>query len=182
MAAGGHVRLFLSAAVTGLFVAAAAAQVPIPDDYRMEHYRAPTPGVLPGATVLDSAQAQKLASDGKTWLVFVESAERSSAPPRSWLASPKTVIPGSVWLPNVGRGAPETDEIAYFKRQLDDMRAQKPDAGFLFYCYIDCWVSWNAARRALRLGYSPVYWYPEGIDGWLLEGLPVERIGPTGQP
>jgi PQQ-dependent catabolism-associated CXXCW motif protein len=160
----------------------AAAEVPIPDDYRMEHYRAPTPGDLPGATVVDSAQAQKLASDGKTWLVFVESTERSSAPPRGWLASPKTVIPGSIWLPNVGKGAPEADEIAYFKRQLDDMRGQKPDAGFLFYCYIDCWVSWNAARRALRSGYGPVYWYPEGIDGWLLEDLPVERIGPTGQP
>lgn len=174
------------AAVFTLFLAAAApaaAQVAVPDDYRMDHYRAPTPAELPGGTVVDLERTQKLIADEKVWLVFVESALRAAEPPRSWLAAaPKAVIPGSVWLPNVGKGAPEADEIAYFKIRLDAMRAERPESGFLFYCYIDCWVSWNAARRAVRLGYAPVYWYPDGVDGWMLEGLPTERINPAGQP
>lgn len=165
------------------FISRAAAQVPIPDDYRMDHYRSPTPKALPGAAVVDLAQTQKLLADGAAWPVFVEIVARAAEPPRDWLiGAAKTVIPGSVWLPNVGKGAPEPDEIVYFQTQLNRLRAERPGAGFLFYCYVDCWVSWNAARRALRLGYGPVYWYPDGVDGWSLEDLPTEKALPTGRP
>jgi rhodanese-related sulfurtransferase len=27
-------------------------------------------------------------------------------------------------------------------------------------------MSWNAAKRALELGYANIIWYPEGADGW----------------
>lgn len=161
----------------------AAAQVPVPDDYRMDHYRSPTPRELPGATVVGFAETRRLIDAGAVWLLFVESAARAADPPRPWLvAAPKVVIPGSIWLPNVGKGAPEPDEIVYFQTQLTALKARRPDVGFLFYCYVDCWVSWNAARRALRLGYGPVYWYPDGVDGWILEDQPTERIYPAGRP
>lgn len=171
------------AALAGCWVSVAAA-VPLPDDYRLDHYRAPTPAELPGATVLtDAATVQRLTQEGDVWPVFVESLERSAVPPHPWLlAGARTVIPGSVWLPNVGKGALSDGETAFFRAQLDRLRAERPAAGFLFYCYIDCWVSWNAARRALRLGYGPVYWYPDGIDGWLLEGLATEQARPVAPP
>jgi PQQ-dependent catabolism-associated CXXCW motif protein len=37
----------------------------------------------------------------------------------------------------------------------------------------DCWMSWNAAKRALELGHKAVVWYPEGTDGWSEAGLPL---------
>ena len=35
-------------------------------------------------------------------------------------------------------------------------------------------MSWNAAKRALALGYTHVAWYPEGTDGWAAADLPLE--------
>jgi PQQ-dependent catabolism-associated CXXCW motif protein len=42
----------------------------------------------------------------------------------------------------------------------------------------DCWMSWNAARRAVALGYSAVNWYPLGADGWANSGLPLAENTP----
>ena len=48
-------------------------------------------------------------------------------------------------------------------------------------------MSWNAAKRAAtELGYTDVYWYPEGVQGWKEAGLDLEPArefpmpGPTG--
>lgn len=27
-------------------------------------------------------------------------------------------------------------------------------------------MAWNAVRRAAGYGYTRLYWYPDGIDGW----------------
>jgi len=36
-------------------------------------------------------------------------------------------------------------------------------------------ASHEAARRAAKMGYARVYVMPEGIDGWVKAGLPVEK-------
>jgi rhodanese-related sulfurtransferase len=37
----------------------------------------------------------------------------------------------------------------------------------VFFCAnARCWLSYNAALRAVRLGYSGVRWYRGGIDAW----------------
>ncbi len=38
-------------------------------------------------------------------------------------------------------------------------------------------MSWNAAKRALALGYQNVAWYPDGTDGWHEAGLPLQDAG-----
>ena len=43
-------------------------------------------------------------------------------------------------------------------------------------------MSWNAAKRALSLGYPRIAWYPDGTDGWIAAGLPVEPIKPVPRP
>jgi PQQ-dependent catabolism-associated CXXCW motif protein len=52
----------------------------------------------------------------------------------------------------------------------------------VFYCQADCWMSWNAAKRALSLGYSNVAWYPEGTDGWTFYNLPTLESRPEPRP
>jgi rhodanese-related sulfurtransferase len=34
-------------------------------------------------------------------------------------------------------------------------------------------MSWNAAKRALALGYTHVMWFSEGTDGWQELGYPL---------
>jgi PQQ-dependent catabolism-associated CXXCW motif protein len=52
----------------------------------------------------------------------------------------------------------------------------------VLYCLADCWMSWNAAKRALAIGYSNVAWYREGTDGWVAAGLPLEEATPESRP
>ena len=43
-------------------------------------------------------------------------------------------------------------------------------APVVIFCKADCWMSWNAAKRAVAQGYTGVNWYPEGVDGWVMAG------------
>jgi PQQ-dependent catabolism-associated CXXCW motif protein len=49
----------------------------------------------------------------------------------------------------------------------------------VFYCLADCWMSWNAAKRAASWGYREVLWYRDGTDGWEAAGLPTEVLHPA---
>jgi PQQ-dependent catabolism-associated CXXCW motif protein len=52
----------------------------------------------------------------------------------------------------------------------------------VIYCLADCWMSWNAAKRALADGYANVAWYPDGTDGWERANLPTEETQPQPRP
>ncbi|WAC26974.1 PQQ-dependent catabolism-associated CXXCW motif protein [Ancylobacter sp. SL191] len=158
-----------------------AAAVPEPDGYRMEAYRAPTPATLAGARVIDTAAAEQLWRDKAA--TFVDVMPRDVKPANLpagtvWRDKPREHLPGSAWLPNVGYGALSPDMDTYFRRGLNALSAGKLDATLVFYCMTDCWMSWNAARRALAYGYTGVVWYPAGADGWAKSGLPLEKATP----
>lgn len=163
--------------------AAASAQIAPPAEYRTDHYRAPTPTHVPGALTVDTDAARALFNAGAVWPIFVKSLKRSTVPPHPWLSGgAERLIPGGVWLPNVGIGDADAATIAFFRRELDALHARAPERGYMFYCYLDCWVSWNAAKRALELGYAPVVWYPGGVDGWTLDEAPTEATSPVAPP
>ncbi|MBS9478042.1 PQQ-dependent catabolism-associated CXXCW motif protein [Ancylobacter radicis] len=152
-----------------------------PDSYRMDAYRAPTPATLTGARVIDTRAAEALWK-AKT-AVFVDVMPRDVKPANLpagtiWRDKPRDHVPGSVWLPNVGYGALSPDMDSYFRRGLATLSGGKPDAMLVFYCQTDCWMSWNAARRALSYGYTSVIWYPAGSDGWAKAGLPLDKATP----
>jgi len=156
-----------------------------PSDYRMNDYRAPVPATLRGAIVLSNEQAR--AAWEKHEAVFIDVLPQPPRPvglPAStiWRPKPRDDIPGSVWLPNTGYGAlaPVMDE--YFRRGLQQATGDRHDRMLVFYCLASCWMSWNAAKRALELGYTNVAWYPEGTDGWADQGLPLEGRVPMARP
>jgi len=88
-------------------------------------------------------------------------------------------IPGSLWLPDTGYGALAAPTETYLRKGL--ARVTKGDRSKLvvIYCLADCWMSWNAAKRALAMGYANIAWYPAGTDGWSAAGLPLQKAAPA---
>ncbi|BDV36812.1 hypothetical protein DSM21852_00650 [Methylocystis bryophila] len=152
-----------------------------PEGYRLDDYRAPTPATLRGAHVIDTKQAFELWQAKSA--VFVDALPRppkpADLPPKTvWRDKPRADIPGSLWLVNTGFGALAESTQRYFETGLEKATAGDKNKSLVFYCLADCWMSWNAAKRALALGYADVYWYPEGTDGWEQGGHPLEDRAP----
>ena len=153
-----------------------------PDGYRMDNYRAPTPATLRGASVLDTGQARALWQAGTATFVDVlpRPVKPANLPPGTvWRDAPRASLPGAAWLPNVGYGALSPAMDDYFRRALAALTQGRRDATLVFFCQRQCWMSWNAAKRALEQGYAAVAWYPDGTDGWAeADGqlVPVEPV------
>ncbi len=95
-----------------------------------------------------------------------------------WRDKKREHLPGSVWLPNVGYGILNAEVDGYFRRGLEEASGARRDTPLVFYCQTDCWMSWNAAKRAMEYGYTSVSWYPAGSDDWAKAGLPIEEATP----
>jgi PQQ-dependent catabolism-associated CXXCW motif protein len=168
-----------------LALAGAGQMVPEPPGYRMEEYRAPTPSTLKGARVLTTAEAHTLWE--KRQAVFVDVLPQPPRPPglppsTIWRPKPRPNIPGSIWLPDTGYGALAPVMESYLERSLAKASGGNFGRPLVFYCLKDCWMSWNAAKRAMTLGYTSVAWYPDGTDGWVADGYPTELREPESRP
>ena len=157
---------------------------PEPSRYRTEDYRAPVPATLAGARVVDTTQAAALWRD-KT-AIFVDVMPRVPRPANLpagtiWRDRPRLNIPGSIWLVDTGYGelAPSTE--AYLRTALATLTGGDRAKPILLYCLRDCWMSWNAAKRAISWGYANVIWFPDGTEGWAEADLPLVEGKPWNQ-
>jgi len=172
---------FIVATLSLVAVANAADVIPEPEGYRTDNYRAAVPATLKGARVVTTEDAEAIWHAGSA--VFIDVLPHAPKPPNLppdtvWRDKPRFNIPGSVWLPDTGYGALAVATEDYLRTGLS--RATRSDRTKLlvFYCQANCWMSWNAAKRALSIGYTNVAWYPDGTDGWQQADLPVEESRP----
>ena len=170
-----------SAVLLSATAALAGDAPPEPDGYRTEEYRAPVPATLKGARVL-TTEAAKAIWDAHS-AVFVDVMPHPPKPRNLpagtvWRETPRSNIPGSVWLPDTGYGALAAATEDYLRQGLTRVSGGDMAKLLVFYCQQACWMSWNAARRALSYGYRNVAWYPEGTDGWERADLPVVAARP----
>lgn len=167
-------------------VPATAQSVPEPDSYRMDEYRAPVPETLTGAEAIGPEAAHDLWEAGTAGFIDVmpQAPKPANLPEGTiWRDKPRDSIPGAIWLPNVGYGAIAEVTADYFRAGLEKASGGDPAHPLVIFCLEDCWMSWNAARRAVEWGYTSVHWLPEGTDGWQLWDYPLERVKPEpGQP
>jgi PQQ-dependent catabolism-associated CXXCW motif protein len=152
-----------------------------PGSYRMDEYRAPVPATLKGAHVATTKDVEALIEDKSVLVIDVM--PRLPKPDKLpagtiWRDKPRNNIPGSIWLSNTGYGALSVETEAYFEGALQRETGSDKARKLLFYCMSQCWMSWNAAKRALELGYTNVIWYPEGADGWEKAGHPLVQARP----
>jgi PQQ-dependent catabolism-associated CXXCW motif protein len=161
---------------------AATGEVPEPSGYRTDGYRMPVPRTLKGATVIDADKAETLLKEKSA--VFLDVYPRAPKPPNLpagtvWRDPPHASIAGAHWLPNVGYGVLSPDFESYFKTRLDKLTGNDKAKPVVFFCLKDCWMSWNAAKRALSWGYTSVLWFPEGTDGWQAIGNDLTPATPV---
>jgi len=170
-----------------LFPTGASGQAPPePDGYRLDDYRAPTPSTVAGREGIDTDVARGLLEAGTA--IFVDVLPAPRRPDRMpegtvWAPRPRRGIPGSVWLPDLGRGALDEALATWFRARLERLSGGDRAKQLVFYCLADCWMSWNATKRALESGFSGALWYPAGTDGWAAAGLPLaEEMPPADMP
>lgn len=156
--------------------------VPEPDGYRMADFRAPVPATLTGADVLSTERLAALVKAEAPLLIDVMPAPRKPKDTSLWMAPKRDNIEGSHWLANTGYGELSNEFAVFFERELASLTGGNAGRQLVFYCEADCWMSWNAAKRALSLGYGNVAWYPEGTDGWKAAGLPMQEAEPLPMP
>jgi PQQ-dependent catabolism-associated CXXCW motif protein len=137
--------------------------------FRIARYRSPVPDKVPGGRVITAAEVADLVKVQQAILLDVmpsDGAGLDSATGDWHMAKPRQDIPGSVWLPDVGRGQLSPALDAYFRDNLSKLTAGNVSRPIIVYCQADCWMSWNAVKRASGYGYTSLYWFPEGSDGW----------------
>lgn len=155
-----------------LLASPAVSAPPEPQGFHGEPYRSPVPETLTGATVLDLAGLQEWRAQGAVLIDVMPQVRKPENLPEGtlWRQPSHYTIPGAVWLPDTGydRLAPQAE--AAFYAALDRLSGGDRTAPLVFFCKADCWMSWNAAKRAVQNGHTRVGWFPEGTDAWLAEG------------
>jgi PQQ-dependent catabolism-associated CXXCW motif protein len=93
------------------------------------------------------------------------------------------VLGGPQMLPNAQNALPAAQAGSFndqtqreFGNYLQQVTGGNKDQPLVFYCQsVECWMSYNAALRAVNLGYTQVFWYRGGIEAWQLAGLQVAQ-------
>jgi len=170
-----------------LLLLSGCASIGVMEPYRAAPYHAVTTEVPPkGVERINVQQLKQLLLRDDLVLIDVFGAlfrEESLFFDGDWLmAEPRKNIPNSVWLPNVGKHSLSSVIDQYFKIELQRLTKNDKNRRLVFYCIEDCWMSWNASKRAHAWGYAKVMWFREGVDGWLGQGGQLQDSLPTKLP
>ena len=161
---------------------------PQDEKYRGLPYLAPTTEIPPTGVKRISARELKnrLSTSKRTVLIDVYGAifrEETLDFDGAWLVStPRKNLPTSVWLPTVGKQKLNVVVEQYYRQQLKELTANDTNKVIVIYCVEDCWMAWNAAKRAKEWGYNNVWWFREGVDGWLDNGWQLQNSVPINLP
>ena len=147
----------------------ASVEVPEPEGYQSDNYRSPVPKTLKGARVIHIEEAEALWKGKQA--VFIDVYPQAPKPPNLpattvWRDPTHMTIEGAHWLPNVGYGTLSPEFESYLKSNLEKLTGGDKARGVVFFCLKNCWMSWNAAKRAMTYGYTNVIWFPDGTDAW----------------
>jgi PQQ-dependent catabolism-associated CXXCW motif protein len=124
--------------------------------FRTSDYHAPTPRQIPGGRVVTTVELSKmLEGQPKPYLIDVLGGDMH-----------RTII-GAFWLVGAGAGDMDADAQRRFLFALASFAAGDKNRPLVFFCVDpECWLSYNAALRAIAAGYTNVMWYRGGVAAW----------------
>ena len=137
--------------------------VPASNQLRGEPQHAPTPTRLDGGNVITTEALAAMMQQNNSPFILLDVLGGERGLPGAQNAQPAG---------NAGTFADATQrDLGNYLQQATQGRRDVP---VIFYCLnVQCWRSYNAALRAIKLGYTRVYWYRGGIEAWTQAGLPT---------
>ena len=126
----------------------------------------PTPTSIPGAHVITTAEMRQAVGSN---ILFVD----------VLAGPPHPSLPGALMMPGAGDGGSFDDDLQQkLWTALSRATQMNPDRPIVFFCAGSrCWESYNAALRAVQMGFKMVLWYRGGLASWQAAGLPFGGAG-----
>lgn len=126
----------------------------------------PTPASIPGGQVITTKGLTELMQSGQTSYLMFD------------VLGGEEIIPGAIAAVPASQAGSFNDqtqqEFSGFLQQMSQGKKQTP---LVFYCLsTQCWMSYNAALRAINMGYTNVLWYRGGIEAWKMAGNQVQSV------
>lgn len=127
----------------------------------------PTPSSIPGGQIITTKGLTALVQGKQAPFLLLDVLGGTDmlpgALPAAWAAQP-----GSF-----------NDQVQQeFGRVLQQATRGNKETPLVLYCLSShCWMSYNAALRAIQLGYTNVLWYRGGIEAWQAAGLQTVQAG-----
>ncbi|MEM6940698.1 MAG: rhodanese-like domain-containing protein [Pseudomonadota bacterium] len=123
----------------------------------------PTPASIPGGQVITTKGLIELVQSQRTPYVLFDV-----------LGGPQ-MMPGATPFVQAAQPGRFDDQISQQIGQALQQGLQgNRQIPLVFYCQsVQCWMSYNAALRAINLGYQNVLWYRGGIEAWQMAGGPL---------
>jgi len=142
--------------------------VPPTQRLRKVGYHAPTPPSIPGGRAITTVELQDLlAQPSRPYLIDVLG------------GGVHRTIAGAFWMVAAGPGDLDAEEEKRFAEAIAGFAAGDKNRPMVFFCVdAECWLSYNAALRAIGLGYTNVMWYRGGIAAWRAAGLRMQQSDP----
>lgn len=131
-------------------------------------YHGPTPTQIPGGKVITTGELQELmGQESRPYVIDVLG------------GGVHRTIAGAFWMLGSGPGDMSKDEEERFAKAIAAFAGGDKGRAMVFFCVDnECWLSYNAALRAIALGYSNVMWYRGGIAAWRAAGNMMAQSDP----
>lgn len=126
----------------------------------------PTPASIPGGQIVTTKGLVDLVRGGQAPFLLLDV-----------LGGPEIIQGAQYAVPAAQPGSFSDQTQQQFGQFLAQATGGSKQYPLMLYCLsTQCWMSYNAALRAINLGYTNVLWYRGGIEAWKQAGLPVQRV------
>ncbi|MBI3514838.1 MAG: caspase family protein [Proteobacteria bacterium] len=147
--------------------------IPRTSEIRQGKYHAETPRSMDRAKTITTVELVALLKGASPPVLIdvLDANERHNTLPTSW------------WWRAAGiHGLEQEAALTELMQALLAGAVPKRDTAIVFFCLSSrCWLSHNAALRAIGAGYTNVYWYRGGIEAWRAANLPLVKAVVTAQ-
>lgn len=130
-------------------------------------FHGPTPASIPGGQVITTKGVAELVTQQNMPYAIIDV-----------LGGP-AMLPGALPAAFAAQPGGFNDQVQQqFASMLQQRTQGNTQMPLILYCQsTQCWMSYNAALRAINAGYTNVLWYRGGIEAWQAVGLPVMGQG-----